>query len=96
MAGQQRHVRECKREQLAFYFSNAAKTCYYGLKLSRSIEIKYLLHFKAYSHVFHTSCLRAFETVFRAVAKIFEIKNSRLEKSLAKQVDIIFKILLYI
>ena len=48
---------------MVFYCSNnVAKTCSYGIKISRNTEIKYTYHFKAYSPVlvtFYTSCLSA-------------------------------------
>ena len=50
-----------------FHFSiNVVKTCSYGLKVSRNMEIRYLFHFKAYFHVLgtvHTSCLIAYNDI---------------------------------
>ena len=46
----------------SYCFDNVAKTCSYGLKISRNTQIKYILHFKAYVPAlgtFNRSCLSA-------------------------------------
>ena len=47
--------------ELGFYFSNnVAKTCFYGLDISRNIETKCLFHFKAYFHILETVLPKCF------------------------------------
>ena len=57
------------RGKLVFRFSNdVAKTCSYRSKLTMKIEIKYLVHFKAYFHIFsifRTGCLSTFKNLIR-------------------------------
>ena len=60
---------EYSRGKLVFRFSNdVTKTCSYRSKLTMKIEIKYLVHFKAYFHIFsifRTGCLSTFKNPIR-------------------------------
>ena len=72
---------DANEENLFFYFSNnVAKSCSYGLKISRNIKIKCLFHFKVYFnavHTFQTSWLSAFKQGL--ISKI-RAKTKRIKK----------------
>ena len=59
-----------------YYFcNNATRTCSYGFKILRKIEIKNLLHFRVYLYVldtFNTSCLSIFNKVLKQKYELLE------------------------
>ena len=63
---QHRHARYYKQGKLVSYFPNkGAKTCLYGLKILKNIEIAHVFHPRAFIHRInnlHTSYLSAFKT----------------------------------
>ena len=64
---QHKFARYYKRGKLVSYFlNNAAKTCLYGLKISKNIEIGHFFQSRAFFHLssnLHTSCLSAFKEI---------------------------------
>ena len=58
---------------LIFQTIHQVKTCSYGMKTSRNIEIKYLFHFKAYFHELDTFQLKLVAEIPRVRIRALEM-----------------------